>query len=589
MKRFLLPVLLLLLLCGCTSEETAAPAPTVSTTPPTEASEPVDTYAIGSRTETFTKGTVLQYDLQAPVSWILPFEGGVLTAKTGDKTVLTLLTGEKGTIGAETTVSVKLDQSDCQGIPGGVIYYDAVAKQVVLLDAELQETDRLQLPADISGKPAFAQNGSAVYYCVGQTVYAMDTGNKTVRPVRSNTCKEQTLLGCYLDDTVVACRVLDMADRWNTLYISGEDGKLLHKDNNVAKLYSHGDTYFALRADGAVSQYIYGKTTDSAFPVQMNIAAHSAFGALEQGGIIGQTETEDGIVLSFYNMKKTAQVTLPKDQKIQQVSADSTAIWMLNEQGRLLRWDLQETVVSEDVDYTGTIYTAENPDTAGLQACTERADAIGKTHGVSIRIWEKALSDNEDYAITPEYQTEAIGKALDVLEAEFAKFPSKFLQRSVSSLIRICIVRDIDGEVTSAYHWTDGDPFIIISAGMDVRQAFLETLAYIVDIHILGNSAELDDWAALNPEGFTYGKEQKPEAYPNAFVNAQSMESVIDDRAMTFLYAIQEGNGELFKSETMQAKLLMLCKGIRDAWSLKRNTETFLWEQYLTQSIAYQK
>lgn len=589
MKRFFLPVLLILLLCGCASEETAMPSATVSTTPTTEAAAPVDTYAIGSQTETMTRGAVLQYDLNGMISWILPFENGVLTAKAGEQTVLTRLSGERGTVEAEITVPLKLLQSDCQIVPGGVIYYDSGTKQAVLLDAQLQETDRLQLPADISGKPVFAQSGSAVYYCVGQTVYAMDTTNKTVRPVRTNTCKEQLLLGCYLDGTVLACRTMDMADSWHTIYISGEDGQLLHKDNSVEKIYSHGDVYFALRTDGSVNQYIYGKATDSGLPVQMNIPVHSAFGALEQGGIIGQTVSEDGVVLSFYNMKKTAEVVLPKEQKIQQIAADHTVVWMLTEQGRLLRWDLQDSAVSEDIEYTGTIYTAENPDTEGLRLCAERADAISKEHGVSIRVWEEALLDNEAFTITTEYQTEAIGKTLDILEAEFAKLPPDFLRKSVSGSIRICIVRDIDGEVTSAYHWLDGDPYIIISAGMDVKQAFLENLAYIVDIHILGNSAELDSWETLNPAGFAYGEEQKPEIYPGMFANAQAMKSVTDDRAVTFLCAVQEGNEDLFKSETMQAKLLLLCKGIRDAWRWEKKTETYPWEQYLKEPIAPQK
>ena len=37
----------------------------------------------------------------------------------------------------------------------------------------------------------------------------------------------------------------------------------------------------------------------------------------------------------------------------------------------------------------------------------------------------------------------------------------------------------------------------------------------------------------------------------------------------------------------MQKKLITLCKGIRDAFGLKKSPENFLWEQYLNTPLAY--
>ena len=259
----------------------------------------------------------------------------------------------------------------------------------------------------------------------------------------------------------------------------------------------------------------------------------------------------------------------------------------------LLRWNLESTPVTDDVDYTGSVYTAENPDTEGLAECAKRGDAIGKQYGVTIRVFERALVSNDDFDIEVEYQTAAINRTLDKLEAVFKKFPDKFLYKSVSGSIRICIVRSIDGEQTSAYHWRDGDPFIILSAGVDIEKCFLQKFAYILDIHVLGNSSMVDDWTSLNPEGFAYNTQTTQVIYlegeTRAFADRTAMISVTDDRAMTFYYAIQEGNEEVFKSEIMQKKLQMLCKGIRDAWRLENSTGTFLWEKYLTEPIAYQQ
>ena len=60
-----------------------------------------------------------------------------------------------------------------------------------------------------------------------------------------------------------------------------------------------------------------------------------------------------------------------------------------------------------------------------------------------------------------------------------------------------------------------------------------------------------------------------------------------EDRARIMEYAMTSGNAILFESRTMQAKLLTLCQGIRDAFGLKKSPETFLWEQYLATSLAY--
>jgi hypothetical protein len=39
----------------------------------------------------------------------------------------------------------------------------------------------------------------------------------------------------------------------------------------------------------------------------------------------------------------------------------------------------------------------------------------------------------------------------------------------------------------------------------------------------------------------------------------------------------------------MQAKLKLLCLGIREAYGLEKSAETYLWEQYLTESLAYSR
>jgi hypothetical protein len=51
-------------------------------------------------------------------------------------------------------------------------------------------------------------------------------------------------------------------------------------------------------------------------------------------------------------------------------------------------------------------------------------------------------------------------------------------------------------------------------------------------------------------------------------------------------YASMPGNEEMFRPRIMQEKLLMLCRGIRQAYGLKEHPEPFIWEQYLTEPIC---
>ena len=54
-----------------------------------------------------------------------------------------------------------------------------------------------------------------------------------------------------------------------------------------------------------------------------------------------------------------------------------------------------------------------------------------------------------------------------------------------------------------------------------------------------------------------------------------------EDRATIFEYACMPGNEEIFKSAAIQKKLQRICKGIREAYGLKKVEKEFLWEQYL--------
>ncbi|MBO5867578.1 MAG: hypothetical protein J6Q54_01560, partial [Oscillospiraceae bacterium] len=201
MKRILILITVMLLLSGCGKEQ----AQPVETTAPTE--PPVlNLYVPQSTVEQQTSGAVRSYAQGKQFAWITPVNEGVLVASVEEKTTLMLLSGVDGRVLAEKELQLKLmADSVWTATATGFAYYDSSVREVVYLDPELKEINRLSLPEGVSGSPAIAADASQVYYCIDETIYAIDAERKISRPVRTNTCESQILLGSYFDGKIVGC------------------------------------------------------------------------------------------------------------------------------------------------------------------------------------------------------------------------------------------------------------------------------------------------------------------------------------------------------------------------------------------------
>lgn len=600
MKRFLiLTLLLMLMLTGCGAENTD---PSDMETAESAGETAIQgLYVSGSVVEQQSGGAVRLYDLpQKEYLWLSAIGDKILLASQGDAAKLTVLTGVDCVQTAELELPEQMLSGSVQATYSGFVYYDQEQKQAVILDPQLQELNRIDLP-DAEGMPLFSADGGEVFYCTGQEIRGLEIERNISRLIKSHSFTALSLENCYFDGKLISCRAEDAQGNVNTVYVSTQTGQTMRTDDNITALYTYEDKYLALRLDSVVRQQIVG-TMDGAAQ-QCNVTDPYMASALALGGVVSYRVGEgDTLQMSFIDTatgKKTASVTLDGMGAPQAFLADrwSGCLWFLANDPftgdqALFRWDVKASAVEEDSVYIDTLYTAAAPDEAGLDACGDRATAINKAHGVSIRIWNDAVKYPGSHTLTVEYQTAAIHDALDQLEAVLGEFPKNFLLKSISSKLRICIVRSVDGTETAVQYWDDNDAFIVLPAGGDIRSEFLKGLGYVVDSHVLGNSAKYDYWDSLNPECFVYGQTQNEEyltGETRAFADEAAMTSAHEDRSRILWQAMQPENGELFQSEIMQKKLLLVCQAIRDAWNLERKTETYPWEQYLTQSIAYQK
>lgn len=595
MKRFLIVFLLpILLLTGCAvyNEDDTTTA-YVETTPP-------GLYVSASEIEKASGGAVRLYDLpHEGYRWLTAMGDQLLLASETDPALLLVLTGTDCVPTSMISISPELLTGYEQTLYNGFAYYDDTENQAIYMDPQLQEVNRLVMPEDMIGQPVFSPDGGEIFYCNATEIRAFDVEHKITRLIKSHSYDKLTLLGTYFDGTLISCVAEDEVEGNNTIYVSAQTGQTLRVENGITRLETYGDDYFVQRMNGTVAQSVYGRQGEQAKLI--SVSEKNTVGALPLGGIVGYNAENGNLELSYYDLttgKKTAAVKLENVGVPSAFLADrwSSCIWILTTEPelgdtRLLRWDQKLSKVDEEASCFGVLYTAELPDKEGLSACKLRVSSLNKATGVRVRIWQEAVQYTERYDLTPEHQPAAINLALDQLEPILSEFPKALLQKAISSQIRICIVRHVDGEVKNVHYWNGDEFYVVISVGSNVREGFIRALGYVMDSHVLGNSSKYDYWNGLNPEGFAYGSADDKYLADGsrAFVDNQSMMSATDDRSRIFYEAMQANNGELFKNETMQKKLLLLCQAIRDAWDLERKEAVYPWEQYLTESIAYTK
>ena len=597
MKKLLITMLLAtLLLVGCADKEG-----TLDTTPTTEETLPQGCQIPDSDITTSTQNAVWVYDPQITDIQAIATVGDrlmVVWGENGDN--LTVFNGNEGLAAAQMQLEKPQDEIHFQNTYDGVAYYAKEENQVHFLDSQLQITKRITMPQGISGEPLVSAQMGEIYYCLDQNVFGLDMEEGISRQIKTVDCVKLQMQGCYFDGKVLAVQAETRDGQFNTIYFSGENGKTLAQENGIDMLSTFEDTFFVHRMAGIIEQRILGTLdgTSVSWNVQGNILP-----ALELGAMVTYQTGDDGVLtLNAYDHAtglRTASVSFQSPGSVISFVADrwSNCIWLLIEdetaEQMILRWNLKSSPVSDETAYTSVLYTADNPDNAGLKECQKRVDGLNRTYGVRIRIWQDAVKYIDGHSVVAEHLPQAINSCLDELEAAFAVFPNKFLSRSVATQIRICIVRSIDGKQDAAQFWYDGDAFILICPGADLSDVFIRELGNVVNSHILGNSPAVDSWDVLNPEGFDYADSSTHldsylQGAARAFVDKEAMTSVTKDRSRLFWQAMQPDNQDMFASEIIQAKLNQLCQGIRHAWRWQKESQVFPWEQYLNTPIAVQ-
>ncbi len=630
MKRLIALILCCLLLCGCGTgageETTAHPTEAEATIPAVEPTEPGGSYDPDSLVEEQTGGAVRVYPLEMSQVYAACSMGEDLLIFSGvDSTNLTKLSGNNlyVTAAAHVNAFIHPEEASVQVSARGVSYYCQESCEIVLLDTDLREIDRIPLPEDIVGSPVMTEDRAYVYYCTENSVRELDLETGISRMLKEISYPTQTVETVLLDGSVVCLELVEDGS-WTSLYLSTENGGTLWEGPDNVALTSDGDSWYAQWLEGILQAFVYsldGGEEQMLVPEELDASGNYL---ADLGYLVTTTVMEDpqvGVVLDCYDLSSGLRISsLTLDNVYYPWCVDGSQetgeLYVLAEDvagtRAIYRWDVAALPTGDETVYSGPHYTLDNPDLAGLADCEAYAADIGSRYGVEILVGFDAVAVQPfDYTLTVEYQVPVLRQQLEKLDALLSVYPEGMLKTAMEAtadgILRISIVREILGvsdmdNLDSAgglCFWMDNNVYIAEAVTTDRGYTLYHELFHALETRLLSNSDACYDWEYLNPKGFEYSYNYSDylsldgseylEDETRYFIDVYSMTFPTEDRARIMEYAMTEGNEYLFQSEAMQKKLKALCVGIREAYGLKKSPEIFLWEQYLNEPLAPSK
>lgn len=612
MKRFI-AALLCLLLCGCTRQ---APAATLETLPEEAAvSVMAGLYDPNHPIEKAYPGLVRAYPMTLrKVHGIRAAGKDVLVLSGQGSTTLTLFSGERLQETASLTVDFSLRQEDpsLRIHENGISFFDPIQRKTLLLDQHLQEMRSIAAPDGLSGAPILSSDGKILYYCTGWSVVAWDLSSGIRRTLKEFSCESQELTALHLNDRILECTVQDNGTA-SKVFLSSDQGLELGTLPEDSKISTGTDRYFTQLTSGYQKLLIFGSAETAPELLLPEQTGEQQFYLPEDHAAITVCTGETEIQLNYYELSTgilRASLTLDALQTPKSiVNSKGHAVYILTYDPEadcdlLYRWDVlrQPPDPANAASCKAAYHTAEDPDTDALEACRAYAESIGGKYGITVRVWEDAVTVQPwDYQFQPETLAPILQKELKLLEQRLDQYPEGVLQQTKAHFtgLNICLVRQITGagdgrslkSATGIQFFHNKEAYVVITTGKYSEQALYHELYHVMETHILTESTALDPWETLNPAGFVYGTSQQNtdiylQGQTRAFVDRYSMSALKEDRARVLENAMLAGKQDLFRSEYLQRKLRALCTGIREAYGLKQYSEMLPWEQYLINSLA---
>ena len=394
--KYLIALLLALLLTGCSSE---TPEATTRSTQPPQSGPPAE--SIVQPKELHFSRAFSAYDTGiSDPRGLYPMGDELVLISGSEETLLTVLSDNKAIIRTQKALPCLADPGlgSMQISEEGVAYYDSTQNAVVILNTDLLETRRIQLPGSIGGNILLSPDWATVYYCTGDAIRALDLQTGIPRMVRGHSVAAQALTGLHLGGRLLVCQVTYEDGIPECLYLSTQTGESFYPGWELDQLYTDEATYLASFRDGSVTLWITGQPDQEPWMLQISQTAQAVPLYADHALVVMETDNS-GTELSYLDSavgRRSAAITLDTVREISSITGSDGLVWFLgrdSETGRqyLYRWTPGWSRVWNPGTYYHAYYTADNPDTEELQRLAYRAKKLGDDYGINILIGEDTL------------------------------------------------------------------------------------------------------------------------------------------------------------------------------------------------------
>ena len=582
-----LALLLALLLAGCAAQPT----------PTTEATAADALYTPGHRLETQTSGMMQVFPTETSgFCRIWAMGEDVLLSGDGK---LTCLSGASLTPGSTRQADTVLQTGS-----DGVWLFDGSAVQI--LDGSFALLQTVTIPDEVLGVPGL--EGSQLYYLSEGCLKVLDLSTGLSSLLRDNMAFTDGTVQCLGD--LLLLHMTDEDGIGKTLLVSAADGSTQYPSLAVADACRFETGLGILLEDG---QVLLLPDSGGAQKLTLEEGEQMVGFLPEIGGLITCRNDTAGLTLRLYALSRgilRCSVLLPEVDLVGTgcVSADGTLYISAHSTQEtawwILRWNYEAfPPVSED-SCLEPYYTRDFLDVQGQASCETLARELGSQYGISVLLFDEAAACAPwDYSFTAEYRVDKTNWALEDLKATLEAFPEGFLTKLRQDWedLTVCIVDTIQGTAESGsldsaegLQFQNGSHFYIALAPKEedsLKHTLFHEFSHLIDNRVLTKTGAYDNWNDLNPQDFAYSLDLNADMTPykalltgpdRVFIDNYAMTFPAEDRARIFECACTSGNEEDFVSPILQAKLQRICTGIRQAFDLEADAESFLWEQYLT-------
>lgn len=612
MKRFILILLAILLLCGCSAEDPDPTQVTEATEPTVAVTEPPVPWVQEIGMPWDREGVLLEVPLTIPdglhYSAAMEFDGDLLlwsmdSHLLGEHYVeLCLIDLDDGSVIAQRDVQVSSYISP--RTVGEYLYLcDNYGGHIYKLDSNLQTVSHWTIE----------DSESNVYLSANDTAYLYDYSTRFQRYDLQTGETSPVLEGdpdiCWITEGVDSLiikyyQISNGAPAYAVLDLTTDECHYAFADRQISAVKRIGDNWlYEKYLDG----YIYYLQTEGAEMLRFQ-PGDLTMTLLKEGYLLGSTL--EGTVSGIYQLDGTLVSSCSVFENGNGYVA-SELIWnesmggyfflanSYEETSRLLFWDITRSIGGED------LILEPLPEPDAIQAQLEaRAEELGEKFGITILVGNQCDTQFDEFSATLTTDLDLVNLALDTLDKALSGFPEGFISQlryGDMKGIRIQLIRDLQaeggGRTGGGYNAFTQPQFDYYLMVMDVEDCYVETyhheMSHIIDTYLEWDAGMREDalysetaWADLNPSWFTgysydYTVQHDLIDY-TAFIDGYATISPTEDRARVLEYAMYEYGAWAFENApVLQKKLNYYCRCIRDAFDTTNWPDTVLWEQYL--------